>query len=233
MFSLFIRRDGLISPPNLGPIDYHCHILPDIDDGPRDTRGSLAIANLLMELGVQKICCTPHVISDLYPNTTEKIITRVAELQKVLDDAHIPLKLQPSAEYYAEPAFLTRIEQDDILCTGENRYVLFESPAEQPPRFLKDIIFALQLKGYTPLLAHVERYYFIQKDYKFARELKRLGVAFQVNHPSFLLPKTSQRGNCARWLYKKGFVDVLGSDIHRAAGFPTQPSVSKASSATV
>jgi tyrosine-protein phosphatase YwqE len=192
-----------------------------MDDGPKDERGSLAIANLLLELGVQKIFCTPHVISDLYPNTTDKIVQRVKEFQTTLTDAQIPLELIPGAEYYAEPDFLSRIEKGDILSTGEKRYVLFESPAEHPPRFLKDIVFALQLKGYTPLLAHVERYYFIQNDVKFAKELKRLGVAFQVNHPSFLLPKTSQRGNCARWLYKKGFVDVLGSDIHRAAGFPT------------
>ncbi|MBN2342386.1 MAG: capsular biosynthesis protein [Deltaproteobacteria bacterium] len=229
MFSLFIRRDGLINPPNLGSTDFHCHILPDIDDGPKDERGSLAIATLLLELGVNRICCTPHVISDLYPNTTEKIVARVNEFQKTLNDRGIPLELIPAAEYYAEPAFLDRIEKGDILCTGEKRYVLFESPAEHPPRFLKDIIFALQTQGYTPLLAHVERYYFIQKDYKFAKELKRLGVAFQVNHPSFLLPKTSQRGNCARWLYKKGFVDELGSDIHRAAGFPTVQSQSKVS----
>jgi tyrosine-protein phosphatase YwqE len=89
---------------------------------------------------------------------------------------------------------------------------------------LNELIFALKSFGYSPLLAHVERYHFLQDDFKLAIELKRLGVSFQVNHPSFMLPATSRRGNLARLLYKKGMIDVLGSDMHRATvGGAIQP----------
>ena len=81
---------------------------------------------------------------------------------------------------------------------------------------LEEIIFNLKSAGYTPLLAHVERYRFLQKDPALTDELKRLEVHFQVNHPSFMLPRTSHTGEAARNLYVRGYVDTLGTDMHRA-----------------
>ncbi|MFO8071169.1 MAG: CpsB/CapC family capsule biosynthesis tyrosine phosphatase [Polyangia bacterium] len=216
MFSLLVRRDGLIDPPEMGEIDCHCHILPGIDDGPSDDRGSLAIARLLIEMDVERVVATPHVISDIYPNTTERILGAVERLRRLLRDSGLALEVLPGAEYYAEGELLERIARDDLLSFGEERYVLFESPVEQPPMILEEIAFELKSAGYTPLLAHVERYRFLQGDEGRIAHLRRLGVRFQVNHPSFLLPKTSRRGEMARWLYIKGMVDMLGTDMHRA-----------------
>jgi len=157
MFSLLIRRDGLIDPPAMGRTDAHCHVLPGL-----------------------------------------------------------AIEVVAGAEYYAEPELLERIERRDLLAFGEERYVLFESPVEQQPMILEEIGFRLLAAGYTPLLAHVERYRFLQQDLEAVEHLRRIGIRFQVNHPSFHLPKTSHRGEMARRLYTKGFADVLGTDMHRA-----------------
>jgi protein-tyrosine phosphatase len=219
MFSLLVRRDGLIDPPDLGDFDAHCHILPGIDDGPPDARGTLAIARLLIEMGVRTVVATPHVISDVYPNSTAAIRAAVADARRLLRDSGLDLTLLAGAEYYAEPELLDRVAGDDLICFGEERHVLFEAPVEQAPMLLEEAVFSLKSAGYTPLLAHAERYRFLQSDEEAVRRLRQLGARFQVNHPSFLLPKTSRRGEMARWLYIKGLVDVLGTDMHRAATF--------------
>ncbi len=216
MFSLLVRRDGLIDPPPVGNTDVHCHILPGIDDGPPDDRGSLAIARLLLEMGITTVVATPHVISDLFPNDTATILAAVNRLRRLIVDSGLNLNVLAGAEYYAEGELLKRIERRDLLCFGEERHVLFESPVESQPMIMKEIIFAMKSAGYTPLLAHAERYRYLQTDHPQIDHLRRLGVRFQVNHPSFLLPKTSRRGEMARWLYVKGLVDHLGTDMQRA-----------------
>ncbi len=218
MFSLLVRRNGLIEPPELGRVDHHCHILPGIDDGPSTLQGSLEIAHLLFTMGIRKIVATPHVISDLFPNTSSVIVEAVNTLQQYLDLHRVGIRIVAGAEYYCEPALLALVARDDLLSFGEQKYVLFESPVRQAPAMLKELTFSLKGFGYSPLLAHAERYHFLQRDFDLAVELKRIGVSFQVNHPSFLLPGTSRSGNLARLLYKKGMVDVLGSDMHRATG---------------
>ncbi len=216
MFSLLIRRDGLIDPPPMGDVDSHCHIVPGLDDGPKDELGALAIARLLTEMGIRKVVATPHVISDLYPNSTDQIVGAVERLRHLLNDSGFAIDVVPGAEYYAEAELLARIARRDVLAFGEEKYVLFESPVAYQPMILDDIAFHLQSAGYTPLLAHAERYRFLQESTDAVAHLRDIGVKFQINHPSFHLPKTSHRGEMARRLYIKGLVDVLGTDMHRA-----------------
>jgi len=223
MFSLLVRRDGLIDPPPLGDTDVHCHILPGLDDGPPDERGSLAIARLLLEMGINHVVATPHVISDIYPNSTDEILAAVEGMRRLLSDSGLALEVTAGAEYYAEGFLLDRVERRDVLCFGAERCVLFESPVESQPMVLEEIVFAMRSAGYTPLLAHAERYRYLQADHAQLQHLRGLGVRFQVNHPSFMLPKTSRRGEMARWLYLKGFADLLGTDMHRATPWVQPP----------
>jgi tyrosine-protein phosphatase YwqE len=197
-------------------VDAHCHILPGLDDGAQDNRTAMAIANLLIELGVKKVVATPHIISDIYPNSTSKVLEAVDKTRRLFADNHIPMEIIPGAEYYVEKNLLDRIDRDDILFWGEERYVMFETPLNQEPMFLEEVIFSLKSAGYTPVMAHVERYRYLQKNIKKVEHLRRMGARFQVNHPSFHLPKTSRCGEMARLMYIKGMVDLFGTDIHRA-----------------
>lgn len=206
----------MIDPPPMTSLDAHCHLLPGIDDGPKSMVGSVKMAQLLTEMGVQTVVATPHVISDVYPNTVDIIEEKTREVQAELNQQSIPLKVIPGAEYYIEPAFQENIEKGNIICFGTERYVLFESPVENKPLLLESIVFSLKSAGYTPLLAHAERYRFLQNNKDEYQHLKKLGVHFQVNHPSYHLPQTSTRGETARWLHVKGLVDLLGTDLHRA-----------------
>lgn len=217
MFSLLVRRDGLIEPPLMDGIDAHCHILPGLDDGAPDDSTAIAIALLLVKMGIHTVVATPHVISDVFPNSTGSILEAARRFTVILEKEQIPLKLIPGAEYYVEKNLLGRIANGDIISWGKERFVLFESPVEQEPMLLEEIVFSLKSAGYAPVFAHVERYRYLQNSFDRILDLKRLGVRFQVNHPSFHLPKISRRGELARLLYIKGMVDLFGTDLHRAS----------------
>lgn len=219
MFSLLVRRDGLIDPPAMSEVDAHCHILPGIDDGAESEEMAVAIAHLLRALGVSTVVATPHVISDVYPNTSERIRKVADETRAMLAKRGVPIEVVAAAEYYVERDLLVRIDRGDVLCFGEERYVLFEAAVEREPMLLHEVVFQLKSAGYTPLLAHAERYRWLQGDLDAVDGLRRMGARFQVNHPSFHLPKTSNRGEMARWLYLKGFADCFGTDIHRATAY--------------
>jgi protein-tyrosine phosphatase len=219
MFSLLVRRDGLIEPPAMSEVDAHCHILPGIDDGSPNEKTSIAIANLLLELGVKTVVATPHVISDIYQTTSEQILESVRKISRLFKKIGLPIKVIPGAEYYVERKFIDRIEKDDLLSWSDEKYVLFESPVTREPMLLEEVVFKLKSSGYTPVLAHAERYRWLQQDLARIDQLKRLGIRFQVNHPSFHLPKISRSGELARLLYIKGYVDLFGTDIHRATSY--------------
>ncbi|MDJ0763158.1 MAG: hypothetical protein QNJ97_09245 [Myxococcota bacterium] len=216
MFSVLVRRDGLIEPPPMSEVDAHCHILPGLDDGAPNEETAIAIAHLLVELGVVKVIATPHVISDIYPTSTDQILNATAALSTCFSRLGLPLKIVPGAEYYVERQFLDRAVKRDLLAWGKERYVLFEAPVYREPMLLEEVIFTLKSSGYTPLLAHAERYRFLQGNLDRIEALRRMGARFQVNHPSFHLPKVSRSGELARTLYIKGYADQFGTDIHRA-----------------
>lgn len=217
MFSLLVRRDSMIDPPQMDELDTHCHILPGLDDGPPDAAAALAIAKTLVEMGIKTVVATPHIISDIYPLKTTEILEAVAQTRELFKTERVELNIIAGAEYYVEQDFLDRIDQRDILSWGADNNVLFESPVEQEPILLTETIFRLKSAGFTPVLAHAERYRFLQGDMDRVGDIRRMGAKLQVNHPSFHLPKMSRRGEMARRLYIKGMVDFLGTDMHRAS----------------
>ncbi len=219
MFSLLVKRHQMIDPPPMSEIDTHCHILPGLDDGPSELDESLDIAESLIQMGVRTVVATPHVMSDTYPLSSEQIRQATAALQEELCSRGLALEVLPGAEYYVESQFLQRIDQGDILAWGEERCVLFETAVAQASMLFKEAIFQLSSAGYTPVLAHVERYHFLQNNPEAMASLKKMGTRFQVNYRSFGLPRVSQRGETARQLYIKGMIDYLGTDSHCADAF--------------
>jgi hypothetical protein len=140
MFSLFIRRDGLIDPPPMGGTDAHCHVLPGIDDGPKDEHGSLAIARLLCEMGVHTVVATPHVISDVYPNSTDRIVGAVDKLRRLLSASGLGIEVVAGAEYYAEPELVARAEKMLIARVGHYGLEWLEEASRSSSPDLREVI---------------------------------------------------------------------------------------------
>jgi protein-tyrosine phosphatase len=135
-------------------IDYHCHLLPGIDDGASDLAESLAMARLLAGAGFREVCCTPHCIRGSYDTTPAQVKDAVAALQASLDREGIALRLRPGMEYYLDEFFLRLGELQPL---GDGRLLLVEAPGQANAGVVQAGLIKIISLGFTPLIAHPER----------------------------------------------------------------------------
>ena len=212
MFNFLKRKSKLPDYSFLG-VDLHSHLLPGIDDGARSPGHSLALIKMLKELGFHTLITTPHVMAELYPNTTEIITEKHGEVLKMLEEKEIDINLRAAAEYLMDEGFSDKIDSNNLL-TLPGKRVLVEMSFFAAPPMLEDYLFRLQTKGYHPLLAHPERYLFLKGNMGKYRELKDRGCEFQLN----LLSLSGYYGKPVRenayQLMEAGLIDFLATDLH-------------------
>ena len=136
-------------------IDWHCHILPAIDDGPETLAESLEMARILAAVGFRQVHCTPHAILGRFDNRPSQVRKATVLLQKELDATGIPLSLSPGMEYYLDEYFPVLLERPQTL--GDSRMLLVEIPSQASAELVLDNIERILQRGYVPLLAHPER----------------------------------------------------------------------------
>ena len=202
---LFPRISSLLSQFT----DYHSHILPGVDDGVKKMEVSLKVLERYEQLGIAEVWCTPHVMEDI-PNTTAALKTRFAELCEAYKG---PIKLHLAAEYMMDALFEERLEQGDLLPLGnEGNQLLVETSYFTPPMDMDAILKRIKQKGYYPVLAHPERYVYMGKERYMA--LKNNEIRFQLNLSSLAGAYGSEAKDKSRWMLKKEYYDMAGSDLH-------------------
>lgn len=140
-------------------IDWHCHILPCLDDGATDMTQSLAMATALAQAGFTTVYCTPHRMRGRYQADNRQIRQSVLELQSRLEEAGIPLTLLPGCEYSLDEYFLPSL--DDPLPLGESRLILVEILPGLDLETARKLLSEVVKKGFTPVIAHPERCHFL------------------------------------------------------------------------
>jgi protein-tyrosine phosphatase len=198
-------------------IDIHCHILPGIDDGPADLAGSLAIAEKAVAGGTSTIIATPHVASHADLAAAARIPEAVDALRHELTARGIPLTLVAGAEVYPLEDLHTAIAGGAPVMLGPTRaYVLLDTPFAELPLGLADTVYALQLRGVTPILAHPERVRPVQEHPGSLESLVERGVLLQVTTSSLLGEHGAGARATAEALLRLRWVHFLASDAHSA-----------------
>ena len=171
---------------------------------------ALQILKKYEELGVREVWLTPHIMEDI-PNTTAHLKERFNELQATYQ-GHVTLNL--ASENMLDNLFEERLAKNDLLPVGEHKdHLLVETSYFNPPMGLYDILQYIQSKGYYPVLAHPERYMYMDEDgYK---KLKFMNVKFQLNLFSFMGLYGKEVQKKANVLQKAGMYDYVGTDLHR------------------
>ena len=191
-------------------VDIHSHILPGIDDGAKNIEESLALISEMKKLGFSKIIGTPHTYTGLYDNTNDSIQNAFNNLKGDLD---VDIKLDYASEYMLNNEIIYSAKNKKLLCLKKN-YVLVEMSYLSPPTNLYEIIYELKVNGYSPILAHPERYLFYKNNFREFKSLKEKGLMFQAN----LLSSTGYYGKDVLRLLNKllenNLIDFVGSDIH-------------------
>lgn len=194
-----------------GFIDWHSHILPGVDDGVQTIEESLVILNKYEELGMKEVWLTPHIMEDI-PNTTQYLRERFKELQAVYKGSII---LHLASENMLDNLFEERLSQNDLLPIGKDgKHLLVETSYYNPPVGLLNILLRIKSKGYYPVLAHPERYLYMNRDDY--QKLKSMHVKFQLNVFSLLGLYGKDAQKKADRLRKGAMYDCIGTDVHRS-----------------
>jgi protein-tyrosine phosphatase len=192
-------------------VDMHSHVLPGIDDGAKNVEESVALVRKMMALGIKKIIATPHIMADYYKNTPETINNALNILKAELEKENIDIEIEAAAEHYFDETFEDRIRKNDLMVMGGN-YVLFEfSFISQPPNVIPSLQ-KLNDLGYKPILAHPERYPYLDIDQ--LKTLRDWGTALQINTISLTGYYGKDAKKMAENLIDNQLVDFISSDMH-------------------
>jgi len=197
-----------------GYTDIHSHLLPGIDDGAKTLEDSLNLIRQFKAFGVTHLITTPHIMGQVWPNTSEIIKQKLSVLRQALDENDLSdIKISAAAEYLIDENFTELLKKNKLL-TLKDDLVLIELSYFNAPAKLFGILFDMQVAGYKPVLAHPERYAFYHNDIEKFDALKKAGCLFQLN----LLSLTKHYGEkvqaMAHYLLKTGYYDFSGSDVH-------------------
>ena len=214
MFS-FLKKKEIIHPDlSFIGVDMHSHLLPGIDDGVQTIAESLTCIKTLQHLGYKKLICTPHIISDMYPNDRETILPRLEETREALKENNIDIAIEAAAEYMVDLEMEKQVLSGEPLLTFGNNLILIEMSYVAPSPNIEQVIFQLRLKGLQPILAHPERYVFYHNNLDNYQRFIDLGCMLQINLLSLLGYYGKQIKLVAEKLLKNKMVDLLGTDMH-------------------
>lgn len=198
-------------------VDIHCHILPNVDDGASGMDEAMVMARLAVESGVSAIAATPHFYGNR--DSLEQIpviMDRFDALQAEIKGAGLPLKLYPGVEVLSTPETPKLAAKRLLPTLGRGNYFLTEFFFDENAVFMDQTLKQIAALGYTPLIAHPERYFAVQKDTRTVQRWFREGYAIQVNKGSVLGAFGARSEMAAKDLLRGGFAHVVASDAHHA-----------------
>ena len=214
-------------------IDFHTHILPNIDDGSTSMDETINLILEAKQVGFTGMISTSHYIQGYYEiNEVERkkmlleIEKRVTELTKGKNgtDPKLPrAKMEPTPNcpnlYLASEIYITteiiKLINDKRASTINNtKYVLFELPMNSKPLFVRDVVYRLIEEGYRPIIAHPERYNYVQENIDYVEELASMGTLFQSNYGSIIGVYGNGAKKAIKQLLKRNLVHFLGTDVH-------------------
>jgi len=227
-------------------IDFHCHLLPNIDDGPDHIDDSVAMATDLCDAGFTKVYCTPHLIKGSFEADNQTVKAAVSDLQARLNQENIHIELLPGREYYLDEYLLDCLK--DPMTMGETQYVMIEIPSHALAEFVKETLFKIKCNRLIPMIAHPERCSLLTIPQKretspwlrFSKPkhkvhgakpyeptlldyLKEIGCAFQGNLGSFEGRYGPDVKRAAKNFQQQGVFTHFGTDAHSPRGINRLP----------
>lgn len=196
-------------------VDIHCHIVPEVDDGAWDMQTAVAMARLAARCGVKKIIATPHFKG--VPEELEAIPFirhQFRLLQSAVKREKLELELIPGAEVLCVPQTMELARMGQLPTLGKSRYVLTEFYFDAGAHFMDDTLEGLRRFGYSPVVAHPERYGAVQRDLDLARSWFERGFVLQVNKGSVLGAFGGRAEEAAVRMLYRGTVHAIASDAH-------------------
>ena len=194
-------------------IDIHCHLLPEVDDGPKSWDVAVEMCRIAANDGITHAVATPHA-NDRYAYDRVYLSSLLAQLQEKVGPS---LRLSLGCDLHLSYENLERVlDQPHTYTIGETNYLLVELSNFSVPIQLTDCFVRLGDRGLTPILTHPERNPILQQSPQRILEWAEQGCLMQVT-ASALTGYWGERAEIiARWLLERSAVHILASDAHDA-----------------
>jgi protein-tyrosine phosphatase len=194
-------------------IDLHSHIAFDVDDGSDSFDESVAILKKAYKRGIKGIFATPHYMSGMYAEKTD-VENKLDMLRIRLESEGIYMPIYSGHELFIDLEGIQSLFEGKVNTLNKSRYVLVELPMLSPLNDLNHIMFELTLKGFVPIIAHPERYSYVQKDVNVAKAWIEQGFLLQLNLPTFYGKYGEDAKKTAIKMLKRNMIHFVGTDVH-------------------
>ncbi|MCH1940695.1 tyrosine-protein phosphatase [Holdemania massiliensis] len=189
-------------------IDIHSHLVPGVDDGSQSLEESLALLKQAEEDGITELIMTPHFMKNgEFRIKASELVKRFNELKQAYQGS---IKLHLGNELYIHPDLPELFEKGDILTLAESKTILVEFPFQSYKDEYDEILYELSLK-YQIIIAHPERYHYVQEDPNFCLRWLKEGYCLQSNQNSLFKKETKK---ILFSMIEHGFVSFVASDAH-------------------
>jgi protein-tyrosine phosphatase len=192
-------------------IDIHCHILPEVDDGPKSWESAEAMCKMAAEDGIRHMVATPHA-NDHYFYDRDYFSELVRDLERRIGgsptlslgcDFHLSYENMQSALVSA-----TR------YCIGRSQYLLVEFSNFNIPPQIDDWMMRMRERGVVPIVTHPERNPILQKSPERVLQWLELGCAVQVTASAVTGLWGPRARQAAQWLLRNNAVQIMATDAH-------------------
>lgn len=192
-------------------IDFHSHILPQTDDGSISIEETINILKEAKQVGFTKVISTSHYLEGYYESNQKE---RNELLEKIKQE-NVEVELYLGSEIYISENMIEFLKNKKASSINNSRYVLFELPMGNETMLTKEMIYRLIENNYVPIIAHPERYSYVQDNPEYVEELLQMGAMFQANYGSIIGLYGKKAEKTVKKLLKENLIQFLGSDVHR------------------
>ncbi len=197
-------------------IDFHSHILPNVDDGSRSEEETFEMIKEAKDVGFDTIISTSHYIKGYYEVNVAERNEKVNKINEELKLKEIEgIKVHLGNEVYISRDIVELLKDGKATTVKGTDYILFEMPLNSKPMNIYDVVYELLKNELKPVLAHPERYSYVQEEPELIYDLIDSGVLMQCNFGSIIGMYYEKAKIISRQMLKNNMVHFLGSDVHR------------------
>ncbi|MGL6108443.1 tyrosine-protein phosphatase [Romboutsia sp.] len=195
-------------------IDIHCHIVPNVDDGPKNIDEAIEMAKIAQNEGIKTIINTSHYNTSYSDEKNKDLLFKILDFNQQLKNNNIDIEIATGNEIYLNNILIKTFSKDEIFTMNNSRYILVEFSYDESIYTICNILYELKLKGYKPIIAHTERYSEIQENPEKVEDIIKEGAFIQVNASSVLKKQIPLHHKITHKLLKNNHVHFIATDAH-------------------
>lgn len=195
-------------------VDIHAHILPGLDDGARTMEEALEMAYIAYQSGVEIIVATSHFLPSYFDYSRKLYEKQLTSFQQALDENIIPVMILPGMELFGFDDLIDVLLEGEVNTINHTPFVLVEFDFEDDIDRVNQVLYRLKQGKYEPVIAHPERYIFVQEDYSILEDWVNEGYLLQMNQGSIFGDFGRNAKRVADFMIANELVYVIGSDAH-------------------